>query len=139
MTRPSWCRPASPSRRTRSGCWTCSLPPARSGTAGIGVALSRGLSEDAMIEPKLAAEPMSAGLDPFDYEVFYHRLFSILAESRDLIRQLAFSQISREVGETAEGFYLPGGEVVLLSPGLLLHLNTVSRTIRYMIENRFRD
>lgn len=92
-----------------------------------------------MIEPKLAAEPMSTGLNPFDYEVFYHRLFSILAESRDLIRQLAFSQISREVGETAEGFYLPGGEVVLLSPGLLLHLNTVSRTIQYMIENRFRD
>jgi N-methylhydantoinase B len=81
----------------------------------------------------------AAALDPFKFEVFYHRLFDALSESRDIVRQLAFSQISREVGEVAEGVFLPEGEVALLSPGLLLHLNTVTRTIRYMHENRFAD
>jgi N-methylhydantoinase B len=80
-----------------------------------------------------------ADLDPFQFEVFYHRLFDALSEARDVVRQLAFSQISREVGEVAEGVFLPGGEVSLLSPGLLLHLNTVTRTIRYMHDHRFAE
>ena len=61
-------------------------------------------------------------LDPFTYEVFYNRLFNLLCESRDVIRHLSASAISRESGETAEGVFLPDGELVLLSPGLLLHL-----------------
>lgn len=80
-----------------------------------------------------------ATLDPVEFEVFYHRVFDALSESRDVVRQLAFSQISREVGEVAEGLFVPDGEVAVLSPGLLLHLNTVTRTIRYMHENHFAE
>ena len=78
-------------------------------------------------------------LDPFTYEVFYNRLFNLLCESRDVIRHLSASAISRESGETAEGVFLPDGELVLLSPGLLLHLNTVARVIRFMLDNRMGE
>lgn len=78
-------------------------------------------------------------LDPFTYEVFYNRLFNLLCESRDVIRHLSASAISRESGETAEGVFLPDGELVLLSPGLLLHLNTVARVIRFMLGNRMGE
>lgn len=76
-------------------------------------------------------------LNPFDYEIFYNRLFNILCESRDIIRHLSGSAIVREAGETAQGICLPNGELVLLSPGLLLHLNTVPRVIKYLIQNKF--
>lgn len=78
-------------------------------------------------------------LDPFTFEVFYNRLFNLLCESRDVIRHLSASAISRESGETAEGVFLPDGELILLSPGLLLHLNTVARVIRYMLQNRMGE
>ena len=78
-------------------------------------------------------------LDPFTFEVFYNRLFNLLCESRDVIRHLSASAISRESGETAEGVFLPDGELILLSPGLLLHLNTVARVIGYMLQNRMGE
>lgn len=80
-----------------------------------------------------------APLDPIRYEIFYNRLQNCLQEAKDVVRQVSGSVITRDAGEVAEGFYLLNGDSVLMAAGVLLHVNTVSRTIKYMLEQRFGD
>ena len=74
-------------------------------------------------------------LDPTKYEVLYNRLEQALIEAKEVIKQLSASVIVRDEGEVCQGFLLPNGDSVLLATGLLNHLFTIARCVKFMNEN----
>lgn len=64
---------------------------------------------------------MAHALDPSQYEIFSHRLFNILEEGRVAISMVSGSPVVVEGGETMCSFYLPDGDPILTSAGILLH------------------
>lgn len=78
-------------------------------------------------------------LDPAQYEIFYHKLFRVLNEAKETIRHISASPITRDAGEIAEAVYLPNGDSVLMAAGITAHVNTVSRAIKYMIDDRYGE
>ena len=78
-------------------------------------------------------------LDPTKYEVLYNRLEQALIEAKEVIKQLSASVIVRDAGEVCQGFLLPNGDSVLLATGLLNHLFTIARCVKFMNENNYRE
>jgi acetone carboxylase, alpha subunit len=75
--------------------------------------------------------------DPIRFEVFYTKLSQYINNARDLARQVAASPEMREMGESVLGLYTPEGDAVCLSPGLMVHVRTMSRAIKWMIDNDY--
>jgi N-methylhydantoinase B len=78
-------------------------------------------------------------LDPVRYEVFYNRVFHALNEAKETIRHISASPITRYAGEIAEAVYLPNGDSILMAAGLMFHVNTLSRAIKYMINDSYAE
>lgn len=75
--------------------------------------------------------------DPITFEVFYTKLSQSINSARELARQVAASPEMREMGESVLGLYTPEGDAVCLSPGLMVHVRTMSRAIKWMIDNDY--
>jgi acetone carboxylase, alpha subunit len=75
--------------------------------------------------------------DPIKFEVFYTKLSQSVNNARELARQVAASPEMREMGESVLGLYTPEGDAVCLSPGLMVHVRTMSRAIKWMIDNDY--
>lgn len=75
--------------------------------------------------------------DPISFEVFYTKLSQSINSARELARQVAASPEMREMGESVLGLYTPEGDAVCLSPGLMVHVRTMSRAIKWMIDNDY--
>jgi len=75
--------------------------------------------------------------DPIKFEVFYTKLSQSVNNARELARQVAASPEMREMGESVLGLYTPEGDAICLSPGLMVHVRTMSRAIKWMIENDY--
>ena len=75
--------------------------------------------------------------DPIGFEVFYTKLSQSINNARDLARQVAASPEMREMGELVLGLFTPEGDAVRLFPGLMVHVRTMSRAIKWMIENDY--
>jgi len=75
--------------------------------------------------------------DPIKFEVFYTKLSQSVNNARQLARQVAASPEMREMGESVLGLYTPEGDAVCLSPGLMVHVRTMSRAIKWMLENDY--
>lgn len=84
----------------------------------------------------LEDSPQKEG-DPIKYEVFYTKLSQSVNNARNLARQVAASPEMREMGESVLGLYTPEGDAVCLSPGLMVHVRTMSRAIKWMLENDY--
>jgi len=80
-----------------------------------------------------------ATLDPAKYEIFYNRIIRALSEAKESVRRISASVITRDAGEVAEGLYSKDGETVAMATGLIVHCNTISRAIKYMIEDRYEE
>lgn len=78
-------------------------------------------------------------LDPVKYEIFYNRLQRSLTEAKETVRKVACSVITREAGEVAVGLFLPTGDTVAMAAGLILHVNSISRAIKYMMANKYAE
>ena len=78
-------------------------------------------------------------LDPIKYEIFYNRLEQALIEAKNTVRYLSSSAITREAGEVAEGVFLLNGESALLASGMIIHIQTITRAIQYMSENKYAE
>lgn len=78
-------------------------------------------------------------LDPVKYEVLYHRLEQEMYEAQQIVRHLSASTIVREAGEVAEVICIKEGTACIISAGLLVHVASVTRNIKYMIANRYAD
>jgi N-methylhydantoinase B/oxoprolinase/acetone carboxylase alpha subunit len=60
-------------------------------------------------------------------------------EAKEVVRHLSASTIVREAGEVAEVICVKDGTACLLSAGLLVHVASVSRNIRFMIDDKYGE
>ncbi len=78
-------------------------------------------------------------LDPVKYEIFYNALEQALNEARDTIKNLSGSIITREAGEVVEAVYLPNGDSAMVACGILIHVHSCGRAIRFMQDDNYAD
>lgn len=77
--------------------------------------------------------------DPIKFEVFFTKMVQNVWNAREVCRLIAASPETREMGESVFGLYTPEGDAVCLSPGLMIHVHTISRAIKWMIENDYES
>ena len=77
--------------------------------------------------------------DPIRYEIFHSRLLSTLHASRETAKSISASPMVKEVGELCFALYTPEGDSVSLSTGIMVHVHTMSRCIKWMIQNGYED
>jgi N-methylhydantoinase B/oxoprolinase/acetone carboxylase alpha subunit len=75
--------------------------------------------------------------DPISFEVLFTRLLQTLTNAREVALSISASPSTREQGEIIFGLYTPEGDAVCLSTGLMIHVHTMSRAIKWMIENDY--
>jgi len=77
--------------------------------------------------------------DPVRVEIFYNRLYKCLEEAKDVLMKTSASPVSRDCGEVVVGFYKPDGDAVLMAAGIFVHVTTMSRAIKYMIQDKYEE
>lgn len=75
--------------------------------------------------------------NPVLFERVFTRLRSTVVMARETARRLAASPGVREVGELLFGIYTPEGDAIVLSTGILVHVHSISRFIKWMIRNDY--
>jgi len=75
--------------------------------------------------------------DPIKYEIFFSRLQSLLISSKEIAKLISASPMVREVGELVFGLYTPEGDSTTLSTGIMCHVHTLSRFIKWIIEHDY--
>lgn len=81
----------------------------------------------------------TAKLDPVKYEILYNRLEQEMFEAKEVVRHLSASTIVREAGEVAEVICVQDGTACLISAGLLVHVASVTRNIKFMVADKYGD
>jgi N-methylhydantoinase B/oxoprolinase/acetone carboxylase alpha subunit len=77
--------------------------------------------------------------DPLAYESFHARLLSMVISARETSKKISASPGVREVGESVVALYTPEGDSVALSTGIVIHVHTMSRFIKWMIQNGYEE
>jgi N-methylhydantoinase B/oxoprolinase/acetone carboxylase alpha subunit len=77
--------------------------------------------------------------DPISFELLYSKIVQSVTSAHEVARLVSASPMSRELGEIIFGLYTPEGDAVALSRGLLIHVHTMSRMIKWMIEHGYED
>lgn len=77
--------------------------------------------------------------DPLKYETLHTKLRSFCVSAREMARRISASPGVREVGEMVVALYTPEGDAVALSNGIMVHVHTTSRFIKWMIDNDYED
>lgn len=89
--------------------------------------------ETGAYEPDLSIKAQ----DPVRYELLYTKLTQVVFNAHEVARLISASPMTRELGEIIFGLYTPTGDAICLSHGLLVHVHTVSRMIKWMLENDY--
>src|SRR5690625_7525559 len=76
--------------------------------------------------------------DPLRYESVHTQLRSMVVAGREMARRISASPGVREVGEMVVALYTLEGDAISLSTGIMVHVHTMSRLIKWMIENEDR-
>ncbi len=77
--------------------------------------------------------------DPIRYELLNSKLVEVVTSAHEVARLVSASPMTRELGEVIFGLYTPEGDAVVLSRGLLIHVHTMSRMIKWMIRNGYES
>lgn len=77
--------------------------------------------------------------DPIRFELLYTKLSQVVANAHEVARLVSASPMTRELGELIFGLYTPEGDAVCLSHGLIVHVHTISRMIKWMIANDYEE
>jgi len=77
--------------------------------------------------------------DPLKYEGFHLRLIHATLAAREVEKYISASPLLREASEAACALYTPEGDSLAFSPGLLIHVHTMSRIIKWMIEHNYEE
>lgn len=77
--------------------------------------------------------------DPIRFELLNEKLVQAVTNAHEVARLVSASPMTRELGEVIFGLYTPEGDAVALSKGLLVHVHTVSRMIKWMIEQDYES
>ena len=95
----------------------------------------RTFREEGFYEPSLDLKEQ----DPIRFELLYSKIVQSVTSAHEVARRVSASPMSRELGEIIFGLYTPEGDAVALSRGLLIHVHTMSRMIKWMIENDYEE
>ena len=77
--------------------------------------------------------------DPLKFETLHTKLRAACVSARTMARRISASPGVREVGEMVVALYTPEGDAVALSNGIMVHVHTMSRFIKWMIRNDYED
>lgn len=77
--------------------------------------------------------------DPLRYESLHTKLRSMTVAGREMARRISASPGVREVGEMVVALYTPEGDAISLSTGIMVHVHTMSRFIKWMIQNGYEE
>jgi acetone carboxylase alpha subunit len=77
--------------------------------------------------------------DPLAYESFHTRLLSMVISARETSKRISASPGVREVGESVVALYTPDGDSIVLSTGIVIHVHTMSRTLKWMIDHDYES
>jgi acetone carboxylase alpha subunit len=83
------------------------------------------------------AELQARAADPIRYERLHARLLSAVIEAREMARRISGSPSVREMGEFLVTLFTAEGDAIALSTGIMLHVHTTSRFIKWMLENDY--
>lgn len=75
--------------------------------------------------------------DPIRFELLYAKLSQAVTNAHEVARLVSASPMTRELGEVIFGLYSPEGDAVCLSYGLIVHVQTTSQMIKWMIDNDY--
>lgn len=75
--------------------------------------------------------------DPIKYELLFSRLQSLVIGAQQTGSKVACSPGTREVGESVVGLYTPEGDAVAFSGGIMVHVHTMSRFIKWMLAHDY--
>jgi N-methylhydantoinase B/oxoprolinase/acetone carboxylase alpha subunit len=75
--------------------------------------------------------------DPVTFEVLFTRLLQTLTNAREVALSISASPSTREQGEIIFGLFTAEGDAICLSTGLMIHVHTMSRAIKWMINNDY--
>lgn len=77
--------------------------------------------------------------DPLKFETLHTKLRAYCVSAREMARRISASPGVREVGEMVVAIYTPEGDAIALSNGILVHVHTMSRFIKWMIRNGYEQ
>ena len=77
--------------------------------------------------------------DPLRFETMHMKLRASCVAAREMARRISASPGVREVGEMVTALYTPEGDAVALSNGIMVHVHTMSRFIKWMIRNDYEE
>src|SRR5699024_4926388 len=77
--------------------------------------------------------------DTMKYESLHRNLRSFAVEVREMARSSSASPGVREVGEMVVAVYTVEGDAISLSTGIMVHVHTMSRFIKWMIQNGYEE
>jgi acetone carboxylase, alpha subunit len=77
--------------------------------------------------------------DPLKYERTHTRLSSAVIAARETSKLISASPGVREVGESVVGLFTPEGDSVVFSAGIMVHVHSMSRFIKWMIRNDYEN
>ncbi|MBI5617449.1 MAG: hydantoinase B/oxoprolinase family protein [Gammaproteobacteria bacterium] len=75
--------------------------------------------------------------DPLRYESFNTRLRSLVVGARETSKKISASPGVREVGESVVALFTPEGDSIALSTGIVIHVHTLSRFIKWMLAHDY--
>ncbi|MDX0506537.1 5-oxoprolinase [Sinorhizobium medicae] len=79
------------------------------------------------------------GQDPLKFETLHTKLRAYCVSAREMARRISASPGVREVGEMVVAIYTPEGDAIALSNGIMVHVHTMSRFIKWMIRNGYEQ
>ena len=77
--------------------------------------------------------------DPLKFETLHTKLRAFCVSAREMARRISASPGVREVGEMVVAIYTPEGDAIALSNGIMVHVHTMSRFIKWMIRQGYED
>ncbi|MEM2618357.1 MAG: hydantoinase B/oxoprolinase family protein [Candidatus Hadarchaeales archaeon] len=77
--------------------------------------------------------------DPFLWMQTFSMLRGALVTARETAMHISASPIVRSIGELAFVLYTPEGDSIAHSTGILVHVHTMSETIKFMIRNDYES
>lgn len=75
--------------------------------------------------------------DPLKFETLHTKLRATCVSAREMARRISASPGVREVGEMVVAIYTPEGDAIALSNGIMVHVHTMSRFIKWMIREGY--
>ena len=77
--------------------------------------------------------------DPLKFETLHTKLRSACVSAREMARRISASPGVREVGEMVVAIYTPEGDAIALSNGIMVHVHTMSRFLKWMIKEGYEN